>query len=67
MPSDILADRLKVWLNGVEVTAWDQKQYPTTLVSAAQKALYDNLDGNEELAIQIDTEIRKELFEPTYI
>jgi hypothetical protein len=23
------ADRLKVWLNGVEVTAWDQKQYPT--------------------------------------
>ncbi len=36
----------------------DQKQYPTTLVSAAQKALYDNLDGNEELAIQVDTEIR---------
>jgi len=23
------ADRLKVWLNGVEVTAWDQRQYPT--------------------------------------
>jgi hypothetical protein len=23
------ANRLKVWLNGVEVTAWDQKQYPT--------------------------------------
>ena len=23
------ADRLKVWLNGVEVTTWDQIQYPT--------------------------------------
>ena len=32
------ANRLKVWLNGVEVTAWDQKQYPTLNYECALQA-----------------------------
>jgi hypothetical protein len=32
------ADRLKVWLNGVEVTEWDQKQYPTLNYESALQA-----------------------------
>jgi hypothetical protein len=32
------ADRLKVWLNGEEVTAWDQRQYPTLNYECAVQA-----------------------------
>ena len=32
------ADRLKVWLNGEEVTAWDQRQYPTLNYESALQA-----------------------------
>lgn len=35
------------------------KDYPDTLKSAAQKALYDNLDGDADLAVAIDAEVRK--------
>jgi type I restriction enzyme R subunit len=33
-------------------------KYPASINSAARRALYDNLGGNEELAVKIDTEIR---------
>jgi type I restriction enzyme R subunit len=32
--------------------------YPSTLETAAQRALFDNLDGNEELALRVDVAIR---------
>jgi type I restriction enzyme R subunit len=32
--------------------------YPVSLDSPARRALYDNLDCNEELAIRIDTAVR---------
>ena len=32
--------------------------YPTSISSSARRALYDNLDQNEELAVQVDTAIR---------
>jgi len=35
------------------------KDYPTTLNTSAKRALYDNLDHNEELALEIDTVIRR--------
>ena len=35
------------------------KDYPATLTTAAQKALYDNLDEDADLAVAIDTEVRK--------
>lgn len=36
-----------------------ETSYPESLNSSALRALYDNLDQNEELAIQLDTAIRK--------
>jgi len=35
-----------------------QSSYPATINSPARRALYDNLDQNEQLAVQIDTAIR---------
>ncbi len=35
-----------------------QSSYPATINSSARRALYDNLDQNEDLAVQIDTAIR---------
>lgn len=33
-------------------------RYPSTINTPARRALYDNLDGDEELAVKIDTEIK---------
>jgi type I restriction enzyme R subunit len=33
--------------------------YPSSLNTLARRALFDNLEGNEHLAIALDTEIRK--------
>jgi type I restriction enzyme R subunit len=33
--------------------------YPSAIETAAQRALFDNLDGNEELALRIDEVIRR--------
>ncbi|MBO8169196.1 MAG: HsdR family type I site-specific deoxyribonuclease [Thermoanaerobacteraceae bacterium] len=33
-------------------------RYPKSINTAARRALYDNLDGNEELAVKIDNEIK---------
>lgn len=33
-------------------------RYPKSINTAARRALYDNLDGNEELAVKIDKEIK---------
>ena len=35
-----------------------QASYPEAVNSPARRALFDNLDGNEELAVQVDTAIR---------
>ena len=35
-----------------------QSSYPATINSSARRALYDNLDQNEDLAVQVDTAIR---------
>lgn len=37
----------------------DSARYPESISNAARRALYDNLDGNEKLAVAIDNEIRK--------
>ncbi len=34
-------------------------EYPAALRSAGQKALFDNLDGNEDLALQVDAAVRE--------
>ena len=33
-------------------------RYPASINTPARRALYDNLDGDEELAVKIDTEIK---------
>lgn len=52
------------YLNKIEELAKQVKnsssssRYPASINTAAKRALYDNLDKNEELAIKIDAEIR---------
>lgn len=52
------------YLNKIEELAKQVKnsssssRYPASINTAAKRALYDNLDRNEELAIKIDAEIR---------
>ncbi len=41
-----------------QVVKHDVHDYPTSLDSQAKRALFDNLDGNEALAINIDAAIR---------
>lgn len=36
-----------------------QAAYPTVIDTAARRALYDNLDGDEELAVRIDRAVRR--------
>ncbi len=43
---------------GVERSGKTEQSYPGTIDSKAKKSLFDNLEGNEELVIRIDTAIR---------